>query len=183
MNTTLVILLAKQLIILYQNKKMKKILFLTSMVLLITVSFIISSAQKSSEKNKMQFSNSTNEWKLGVALYTFHTFSFPEALSKADSAGVKYIEGFTFGKSGPELKDSMVMQLSPAGIDKLKQMINEKGLKMESIYVVGGNTIDAWKKEFNIARQLDVKYVTGEPPIIIQILVPVLISGIGQRVE
>ena len=144
---------------------MKKILFLTSIVLLITTFFIMGNTPMSSEKNKIQSSNEPGEWKLGVALYTFHTFSFPDALSKADSAGVKYIEGFTFGKSGAELKDSMIMQLSPAGIDRLKQMIKEKGLKMESIYVVGGSTVDAWKKEFNIAKQLNVKYVTGEPPI------------------
>ena len=104
-------------------------------------------------------------WKLGVALYTFHAFSLPEELAKADSAGLHYVEGFTFGRAGPELKDSMIMGLSPWGIGKMKDLIDKSGLKMESIYVVGGKTIDAWKKEFNIARQLNVKYVTCEPPI------------------
>ena len=47
-----------------------------------------------------------NDWKLGVALYTFHTFSFPEALAKADSAGVEYVEGFTFGKAAGFVFDS-----------------------------------------------------------------------------
>lgn len=104
------------------------------------------------------------DWKLGVALYTFHTFSFPEALAKADSAGVEYVEAFTFGKAGADLDDSLILQLSPAGIDKLKQLIKASGVHMQSIYIVGGKTVDAWKKEFDIAKQLNVKYVTAEPP-------------------
>lgn len=104
-------------------------------------------------------------WNLGVALYTFHTFSFPQELAKADSAGLRYVEGFTFGKAGAGLKDSMIMKLSPQGIAKLKDLIDQYGLKMESIYVIGGKTIDAWKKEFDIAKELKVKYVTAEPPV------------------
>src|SRR3712207_1803342 len=57
-------------------------------------------------------------WKFGVALWTFHTFNFPQSLDKVDSAGIKYIEPNTFHNTGPELKDSLVLQLSPAGIDK-----------------------------------------------------------------
>ncbi|MGV3604344.1 MAG: sugar phosphate isomerase/epimerase family protein [Dyadobacter fermentans] len=104
-------------------------------------------------------------WKLGVALYTFNPSSFEGQLDKADSAGLKYVEGFTFGKSIPELKDSAVMKLSPSGIKKLKAFVEKKGLKMESMYLVGGKTIHDWKKEFEIAKNFGVKYVTAEPPV------------------
>ena len=105
------------------------------------------------------------DWKLGVALYTFNPFSFEGQLAKADSAGVKYVEGFTFAKAGPELKDSIMMKLSPSGIAKLKAILDKKELKMESIYLVGGKTVNDWKKEFEIAKQFNVKYVTAEPPV------------------
>ena len=59
------------------------------------------------------------DWKFGVALWTFHTVNFPESLEKVDSAGLKYIEPNTFHRAGPDLKDSMISQLSPAGIAKL----------------------------------------------------------------
>src|ERR1700704_116825 len=88
--------------------------------------------------NRSPSSVEDNDWKLGVALYTFHTFSFPDALAKADSSGVAYVEGFTFEKAGADLDDSLVLQLSSAGIDKLKELIQKSGLHMESIYVVGG---------------------------------------------
>ena len=103
-------------------------------------------------------------WKLGVALYSFHNFSFPEELAKADSAGLKYVEGFTFGKAGPELKDSLIMRLSSSGIELLNAQIKKRRLLMESIYIIGGKTIEGWKSDFELAKQLNVKYVTAEPP-------------------
>jgi len=105
------------------------------------------------------------DWKFGVALWTFHTFNFPQSLDKADSAGLKYIEPNTFHKAGPELKDSVILQLSPSGIEKLKSMIANKGLICESIYIVGDSTIGSWKKQFDIAKALGVKFVTTEPPL------------------
>lgn len=105
------------------------------------------------------------DWKFGAALWTFHTVNFPESLNKVDSAGLKYIEPNTFHGAGPDLKDSMILQLSPAGIEKLKSMIAAKGLTCESIYIVGDSTIDSWKKQFDIAKQLGVEFVTTEPPL------------------
>ncbi len=107
----------------------------------------------------------TKNWKFGVALWTFHTFNFPESLLKADSAGLKYIEPNTFHKAGPELKDSLIFQLSASGIEKLKALIEKQGLTAESIYIVGDSTIESWKKQFDIAKILGVKFVTTEPPI------------------
>lgn len=107
----------------------------------------------------------SKDWKFGVALWTFHSFNFPESLDKVDSAGIKYIEPNTFHKAGPELKDSMVSQLSPAGIEKLKSLIAKKALIAESIYISGDSTITSWVKQFDIARRLGVKYVTTEPPL------------------
>ena len=88
----------------------------------------------------------TSDWKFGVALWTFHDVNFPQALDNVKSAGIVYIEPNTFHDAGPEFKDSMVGMLSPAGIEKLKAMIDEKGLKAKSVYVVGDSTIGSWKK-------------------------------------
>ena len=106
-----------------------------------------------------------NDWKFGIALWTFHTFNFPDALDKVDSAGLTYIEPNTFHKAGPQLKDSLVGQLSADGLEKLKAMIVKKGLKVESIYIAGDSTFASWKHQFDIARQLGVQFVTTEPPL------------------
>lgn len=107
----------------------------------------------------------TNNWKLGVAFWTFHTFNLPDALAKIDSSGVGYVEGVTFFKAGPEFKDSMIFALSQPGLEKAKETIQKSGLKMESIYIVGDTTISSWKKQFELAKLFGVKYVTAEPPV------------------
>ncbi len=105
------------------------------------------------------------DWKFGIALWTFHTFSFSQSLDKVDSAGLKYIEPNNFTKTLPELKDSSLMQLSSVGIKKLKSLIEQRGLKCESVYLAGGNTVEAWKKQFEMAKQFGVQFVTAEPPL------------------
>ena len=63
------------------------------------------------------------------------------------------------------MKDSLIMNLSSDGIEKLYALVQKSGLKMESIYVFGGRDIPSWKKQFDIAKRLHVKFVTGEPPL------------------
>jgi L-ribulose-5-phosphate 3-epimerase len=117
-------------------------------------------------QRKLQASAKTDvmeDWHLGVALWTFHTFNIVDAMAKVDSSGLKYIEPNTFQQVGGELKDSSVMQLSPAGIVKLRNMATQKGLTIRSVYVTGGRTTAAWVKDFELARLLGVSYVTAEP--------------------
>ena len=107
----------------------------------------------------------TTKWNLGIALWTFHTFSFPEALDKVDSSGIKYIEPNMFMNAGNGLNDSLVGQLSLAGIDKLKIMLKNKNLRMESLYIAGDSTVESWKRQFDVAKEFGVNFVTAEPPV------------------
>ena len=139
---------------------------------LLLISFLFGACNNAAENSTANSKDSVTttvdpakDWKLGIALWTFHTFNFPESLDKVDSAGMKYIEPNTFHKTGPALKDSVASVLSPAGIEKLKAMITKKGLTIESIYIGGDSTVESWKKQFDIAKQLGVKFVTTEPPI------------------
>src|SRR5215210_2858232 len=110
--------------------------------------FFAASAQSNKSSNSTV--DPAKDWKFGIALWTFHTVSFSQALDKVDSSGLKYIEPNNFTKTLPELKDSSLMQLSPAGIQKLKSLIEQRGLKCESVYVAGGNDINSWKKQFEM---------------------------------
>ena len=139
--------------------------------LLIVISII---AYSCGDNNSQQATTSTadsssvnpaTDWNFGVALWTFHTVDFADALNKVDSAGLKYIEPNTFQRSCPQLKDSILGQLSPAGLDTLKALIDRHGLKMESLYIVGDSTLQSWVKQFNIAKHFGVKFVTTEPPL------------------
>ena len=142
-----------------------------ALLTLITLTFVACNNNQASNATNTADSLSASsvdpakDWKFGIALWTFHTVDFRQSLDKVDSAGLKYIEPNTFVKVGGELKDSAIGQLSPAGIDKLKSMIAQKGLMCESLYIVGDSTIKSWTRQFDIAKQLGVKYVTTEPPL------------------
>jgi L-ribulose-5-phosphate 3-epimerase len=123
-----------------------------------------------------------NDWKFGVALWTFHDVNFPESLNRVDSVGLKYIEPNTFHSAGPELKDSVIMRLSPAGIEKLKALIAQKGLICESMYIVGDSTLSSWVKQFDIAKQFGAKYVTTEPPLKMWDAIDSLAGAYGMKV-
>ena len=126
--------------------------------------------------------DSSKDWKFGVALWTFHDVNFPASLNRVDSVGLKYIEPNTFHSAGPELKDSMILQLSPSGIEKLKALIAQKGLTVESIYIVGDTTIQSWVKQFDIAKQFGVKFVTTEPPLNMWDQIDSLAGAYGMKV-
>jgi sugar phosphate isomerase/epimerase len=125
-------------------------------------------SQSSSTTDSTTTATSTvnpKDWKFGVALWTFHDVDFPTALNRTDSAGLVYIEPNTFVSTGADFKDSAIGRLSLTSIDKLKSMIAAKNLKVESLYIVGDSTIASWKKQFDIAKELGVEYVTTEPPL------------------
>jgi sugar phosphate isomerase/epimerase len=139
--------------------------------LILPVALLFASCN-SGQNGKSAAANSTavaqespNEWKFGVALWTFHNVDFPQSLDEVDSAGLKYIEPNTFHSAGPYFKDSTIGQLSPEGIAKIKKMIASKGLICASLYIVGDSTLASWKKQFDIAKELGVRFVTTEPPL------------------
>ena len=162
---------------------MKRLVFLLGPLLFLLGSCNNSSDQTTSSANTDSTAiGIANDWKFGIALWTFHTFDFPTSLAKVDSAGLKYIEPNTFHKAGPELKDSLISQLSPAGIEKLKSLVSQKGLIMKSIYIAGDSTIQSWKKQFDIAKQFGVSFVTTEPPLTLWDSIDSLAGAYGIRV-
>ena len=62
---------------------------------LLLISFLFGACNNAAENSTANSKDSVTttvdpakDWKLGIALWTFHTFNFPESLDKVDSAGV-----------------------------------------------------------------------------------------------
>lgn len=144
---------------------MRKLFVLPALLTIIFAACNNASNQNTNTDSTAPTINPSKDWKFGVGLYTFHDINFQQSLNQADSAGLVYIEPLTFISAGPGFKDSTISQLSLASIDKLKSMIDQKGLKAESLYIVGDTTIAAWKKQFDIAKAFGVQFVTTEPPL------------------
>jgi L-ribulose-5-phosphate 3-epimerase len=134
-------------------------------ILIISSVFAACGSNKTASNPEADITDSATNLTLGVALWTFHNVDFPESLKMADSAGLKLVEANTFHKTGKELNDSLLGQLSPAGIEKLKGYAQQHGITIGSLYLGGGKTIADWKNDFEKAKQLGVRFVTAEPPV------------------
>ena len=103
------------------------------------------------------------EWNMGVALYSFNRFSFADALNKADSAGVNYVEGFSFHNLGKEFNDKTMAAMKSEDISKMKEMLRAKKLEMQSMYVGDAKTEDDWKYYFELAKEMKMQHLVCEP--------------------
>ncbi len=102
-------------------------------------------------------------WKTGVALYSFNKFSFPQTLQKADSAGLEYVEGFSFHNLGSEFGNKTLLQLDGEEVERLKKMIRDQGLSMPSIYVGDAKTPEQWKHYFEMGKKVGLEFFVSEP--------------------
>jgi sugar phosphate isomerase/epimerase len=105
-----------------------------------------------------------SDWKLGIALWTFHRFTLAESIIKSDSAGVHYIEAASFQKMGDEIEGGSLAQISEQGKEKLDKFMDSHHMQMKSMYLFAGKSIASWKSGFELAKRLKLEFITGEPP-------------------
>ena len=98
-------------------------------------------------------SGSTANFKLGVQMYTFRMFSFADALNKVDSAGIKYIEAYWGQKLGGGMQGSFGPDMSADARNKLKQLLQSKGIQMIAMGVISPNGKQEWMKAFRSCQR------------------------------
>lgn len=105
----------------------------------------------------------TDNWKLGVQLWTFRMFTIAESLEKADSCGIKYIEAFWGQALGAGTKDTFGISMTPAGRDKLKELLKSHNIQMVAMGVISPRTKEEWIDAFKLAKEFNLSYITAEP--------------------
>jgi sugar phosphate isomerase/epimerase len=105
----------------------------------------------------------TKDWKIGVQLWTFHYVPFVQAIEKADSAGVKYLEAFPGQPLGGGMKDTFGIRMSAESKVKIKQLLQSKGMQIVAMGVITPKTIAEWKQFFDLAKEFGLSYITAEP--------------------
>jgi sugar phosphate isomerase/epimerase len=103
------------------------------------------------------------DWKIGVQLWTFHFVPFVNALDKADSAGIKYLEAFPGQPLGGGMKDTFGIRMSEESKAKIKQLLHAKGMQIIAMGVIVPRTINEWKQYFDLAKYFGLSYITAEP--------------------
>jgi sugar phosphate isomerase/epimerase len=122
-----------------------------------------SAAKDSTAKTGDSATLVTRNWKIGVQLWTFHYVPFADALAKADSAGVKYLEAFPGQPLGGGMKDTFGIRMSDDSKARVKQLLLSKGLSIVAMGVIVPKTLAEWKKYFDLAKEFGLSYITAEP--------------------
>lgn len=121
-------------------------------------------------------------WKLGTQAYTFNRFTFFEAVDKAQSVGLKYIELFPGQRISEDIDaqthHNMNAEQRKAVMDKLK----EAGVTPLAYGVVGGGNEDEWKKIFDFAREMGIQNISTEPKFEEMALLDTLANEYGVNV-
>ncbi len=104
-----------------------------------------------------------SDWKIGIQLWTFRMFTITEALDKADSCGVKYIEAFWGQQLDKESKDAFGINMTQVGKDKLKALLASHKIKMVAMGVISPGTKEDWLAAFKLAKEFNLSYITAEP--------------------
>ena len=108
-------------------------------------------------------SGSTAGFKLGVQMWTFRMFSFADALNKVDSSGIKNIEAFWGQKLGAGFKGSFGGDMNAQDREKLKQLLQTKGIHIVAMGVIVPKNRAEWIKAFELAKEFGLSYITAEP--------------------
>jgi sugar phosphate isomerase/epimerase len=102
-------------------------------------------------------------WKVGTQAYSFRMFTLEEALTKADSIGIKYIEGFPGQKIGTGIEGNLDFHMPAAKRDSVLQLLKKKGITMLSYGVVTPSTEADWRQLFEFVKGMGLKQFVSEP--------------------
>lgn len=109
-----------------------------------------------------EISKEPEDFKLGVVLYSFNKFPLNDAVAKAKSAKINYVEGFSFHELGATFENKRIVDLSTDEIEKLKQLLDINKVIMPSLYA-DGKSLEEWKQLFVQAEKLGLEFMVGEP--------------------
>ncbi len=102
-------------------------------------------------------------WKLGVQSYTFHKFSFKEAVDKVNQLGLDYIEVYYGQPLGEGLEGTMDFKMNKEIRQKVLEYAKSKGVKIIASGVIICESESEWDQLFEFADAMGIEIITCEP--------------------
>ena len=111
----------------------------------------------------ISFTDSTKDWKLGVQLWTFSKYDFVTAISKVDSAGVKYVEAYSHQHLGGGMAGDFGPGMTADEKKQVKDLLKSKHIHIVAMGVIVPGTLEEWKSYFEFGKEFGLSYFTSEP--------------------
>lgn len=102
-------------------------------------------------------------WKLGVQSYTFHKFTFQEAVDKAQQLGLKYIEVYYGQPLGEGMEGTMDFRMDKNTRKQVLKYAKSKKVKIVASGVVICKDEQEWEQLFQFADAMGIEIITCEP--------------------
>lgn len=109
-------------------------------------------------------SNVTSDWDLAVQMWTFRQFTLFEAIDKASSAGLEWIEVYPGQRIGGDYDQATTHFNMPAEVRQaVKDKLDEAGVRIRAYGVVQPDQQQQWRRLFEFCRDMGIQTVTSEP--------------------
>ncbi|MHC4618788.1 MAG: family 16 glycoside hydrolase [Planctomycetota bacterium] len=138
----------------------------TMLVMLMTVGFFGSAGAAGPLPLKSHpVTDAYDGWQLGTQAFTFRKFTFYEAVDKAASLGLNWIEAYPGQRLSGERPDVKLNHRMPAGIRKeVKQRLAETRVRLVNYGVVRlANDEAECRQVFDFAKDMGIEVVVAEP--------------------
>lgn len=110
-----------------------------------------------------QTSNPQTDWQIGLQLWTFNHFTFTEAITKADSCGIKFIQAYPGQKLGGTWQGGFDANTTSEQRAAIKEFLKSKGVTITSFGVYGADNEAEWKKTFDFLKEMNIPILVAEP--------------------
>ena len=103
-------------------------------------------------------------WRLGMQVFTFHRFTFYEAVDKTASLGLDWIEAYPGQRLSQERPDAKFGDMSAEIRNEVKQKLADAGVKLVNYGVVRLPNDEArCRQVFDFAKDMGIKTIVAEP--------------------
>ncbi|MCL5098820.1 MAG: ThuA domain-containing protein [Candidatus Omnitrophica bacterium] len=103
-------------------------------------------------------------WRLGIEAYTFHRFTFFEAIEKTSRLGLSYIGGLSFQRVSEEIPKNFDPRLSDDELKQVRLKLDSAGLRLITYYIqeIPGDEAGC-RKVFEFGRKMGIETFISEP--------------------
>jgi sugar phosphate isomerase/epimerase len=102
-------------------------------------------------------------WEIGFQAYTFHRFTFAEALLKGDSIGLTTVEAYPGQEIGGGIAGTTDYNMDQETRNKMKELLTSNGMQVKAYGVAVPEDSAGWKQLFDFAKDMGIGVITSEP--------------------
>ncbi|MBN1807037.1 MAG: ThuA domain-containing protein [Sedimentisphaerales bacterium] len=104
------------------------------------------------------------DWRLGIEAYTFHKYTFFEAIDKTAQLGLPYIGGLSFQKVSKEIPKNFDNQLTDDELKQIRLKLDSAGVRLLTYYFhdIPGDQAGC-RQIFEFGRKIGIETFMSEP--------------------